>query len=91
MFNELKEAIRNKDKELVKTLLEDTQSKIVAGDAETINALVTPVEITELHKLLTEHLEVPPKTMMVKGRITTRPRRAALFCRAMLNGLSRVA
>lgn len=90
MFDDLKAAIREQDKELTKSLLEATHDKIAAGDAETINSLILPVEITELHALLTEHLGVPPKAMMIKGRITTRPRRASLFCRAMLNGLSRV-
>ena len=91
MFDELKDAIRNQDKEGVARMLTETHDKIAAGDADVINGIVTPSEITELHNLLTEHLGVHPKTMMVKGRITTRGRRASLFCRAMLNGVSRVS
>lgn len=91
MFEELKDAIRNQDAALVTKLLTETHEKVVAGDAEVINSLTAPAEITELHRLLSEHLGVPAKTMMVKGRITTRGRRASLFCRAMLNGVSRVS
>lgn len=90
MFDTLKEAIRAGDKKLTLSLLDELEQKILSGDTESVNELIRPAEITELHTLLTEHLAVQPRAMMVKGRITTRPRRALLFCKAMRNGVSRL-
>jgi hypothetical protein len=90
MFDNLKDAIRAGDKVLTLSLLEELEHKILQGDSESVNELIRPVEITELHKLLTEHLGVQPRAMLVKGRITTRPRRALLFCKAMQNGVNRL-
>lgn len=90
MFDELKDAIRAGDRELTATLLEQLENDILASDPDSINFLIQPTEITELHSLLTEHLGVSPRAMLVKGRITTRPRRALLFCKAMRNGVNRL-
>lgn len=90
MFDNLKEAIRNGDKEKAHELLGELEQSIIAGDASAVAEITSPAEITELHNLLTEHLGVPPRTMLVKGRVTTRRSRAILFCRAMKSGVSRV-
>lgn len=90
MFDELKEAIRSKEAEKARDLLQEMEEKVATGDMEVTNGVTQPSEITELHNLLTEHLGVPPRTMMVKGRITSRRGRAMLFCKAMRIGLERV-
>lgn len=90
MFEALKEAIRQTDKELTDSLLAEAEQKIIEGDKDTITAITTPQEITELHSLLIENFKISPRAMMVKGRVTTRTRRALLFCKAMRNGVSRV-
>jgi hypothetical protein len=90
MFDELKKAIRNGDKEKAHELLGEMEQAIIEGNAEIMTEVTSPSEITELHNLLTEHLGVPPRTMMVKGRVTTRRSRAILFCRAMKSGVARV-
>jgi len=91
MINELKAAIIADDKEKVRTLLVKISEEIAKGHADLINEITTPAVITELHSLLSEHLGVPPRTMMVKGRVTTRRGRASLFCRAMISGVDRVS
>ena len=55
-----------------------------------VQELTTPAVISELHRLLVEHLKVDPRAMMLKTRVPGRVRRAVLFVQAMENGVKRV-
>jgi hypothetical protein len=59
-------------------------------DEELRNEILDPSIITELHKLLIEHLEVPPRAMQLNRRFPNANTRAIMFSRAMRNGIVRV-
>jgi len=91
MLDDLKAAIRSGDKDKTRELLASLQEEISLGHSDLIAEITTPAVITELHSLLNENLGVPPRAMMVKGRVTSRRSRAALFCKAMRSGVERVS
>lgn len=68
------------------TMLRDT----CLDDEDLANAVTVPSEITELHQLLIDHLNVIPRTMQLRNRIPNRKRRAYLFFQSMMNGVTLV-
>lgn len=57
------------------------------NDNELKGEILTPVIITELHKLLIEHLDVTPRAMQLTRRFPNVNVRALMFARAMRNGI----
>lgn len=82
------EAIEAKDKQ--KTLLLIVQLKeAVKTDPAACKWVTEPLNLKEVHNSLIENLNVDPKAMRVKERITHRQRRALLFVQAIENGIRR--
>ena len=64
--------------------------KLESIDEELRNEILSPTVITNLHELLVEHLEVPPRSMMLNRRFPNANTRGIMFARAMRNGILRV-
>lgn len=60
----------------------------ITGDAEMISEILQPTIITELHELLIEHLNVPPRAMQLNRRFSNHRTRALMFSKAMRNGIA---
>lgn len=72
------------EKDIQKTLMLVTTLKdMVRVDAEAVKWISEPANLNKLQSSLTDHLGVPQKLMMVKGRIPHKQRRAMLFMEAM--------
>lgn len=56
-------------------------------DPELIAEILDPAIITNLHKALIEHLDVPPRAMQLNRRFPNAGTRAVMFVKAMKNGL----
>lgn len=83
------EAIEAKDK--VKTLGLVLQLKEqVRSDPVAVKWIADPTNLKKIHDALVEHLDVPPKAMMIKHRIPHRQRRALLFVEGIENGVRRI-
>ena len=61
----------------------------VATDTDLAAELTDPTIITNLHKLLIEHLSVIPRAMQLNRRFPNQVTRAVMFSRAMRNGISK--
>jgi hypothetical protein len=59
-------------------------------DEDLRNEILTPTIITNLHELLIEHLDVPPRAMQLNRRFPNANVRAMMFAKAMHNGISRM-
>lgn len=85
----LNDLIIKNDRDAVIELMTQYQKDCV--DGTTFYAYIThPPIITELHKLIVEHMGVNQKNMQLRRRIDNRKRRAQLFLQAMMNGISMV-
>jgi len=72
------------EKDIQKTLMLVTKLKeMVKADAEAVKWISEPANLTKLQAALVEHLDVPQKLMLIKGRVPHRQRRATLFMEAM--------
>lgn len=85
----LEQAIVNKDKVRTMSLIA-TMKEAVRTDPVAVKWLVDPGNISRIHELLEEHLEVPAKVMRVSGRAPNRQRRAYMFMEAIEHGVKRV-
>ena len=78
-------------KDLVKTLAIVLELKEkLRGDPVAVKWITEPSNIKNLQEMLTEHLEIPAKLMMLKNKMPNRQKRAHMFVQAMENGLRRV-
>lgn len=62
----------------------------LVNDNDLVVEIIDPKIITELHEKLIEHLEVPPRSMMLNRRFPNSTKRAIMFSKAMRNGIARV-
>jgi len=58
-------------------------------DEELRNEILNPQVITNLHKLLIDHLEIAPRAMQLNRRFPNANTRALMFAKAMRNGIVR--
>ena len=89
LLENLKEKIEegNADKALVAI---DLVIEKIPTDADLMTEILSPVIITEFHKLLIEHLEVAPRAMQLNRRFPNSRTRAVMFAKAMRNGIVHV-
>ena len=85
----LEETIKDKNAMKTLALVLELKAKVLT-DAETIKWITEPANIKNIHDLLVEHLEVPPKMMMLKTKISHKQKRANLFVQAIENGVRKV-
>lgn len=86
-IEKLKDLIKANDKDATLKLMQEYQAECL-GDGDLFLIVTFPPVITELHKLLIDHMGVHPKAMMLKRRIENRKKRAYLFMQAMMNGVN---
>ena len=85
----LKSSIESNDKEGVILVLDKLEEQVAQkNNAELVKWVTEPQNITELHRMLIEHMNVIPRAMMLKTRVPNRYRRAFLFIKAMKNGVN---
>ena len=89
LLKKLDEAILDKDVEQTLACILVLKEQVKAN-AELIKTLTEPTVIRRLHEMLVEHLEVPPKLLLLGKRVPNRHRRAILFVQTMENGVRRV-
>lgn len=85
----LEDAILNKDKSRTMALIVRLKEE-VRTDPVAVKWIVDPKNLTHLHDILEEHLEVPRKVMRVSIRHPNRQRRAYMFVEAMEHGVRRI-
>lgn len=83
----LKQLILKNEKQPVIEYMEALKSECLTT-VELSNTVTTPVVITELHKMLVEHMGVNQRAMQLRNRIPNTTRRAMLFLQAMINGVN---
>ena len=86
-LNEVKDTIKDGDKETVIIMLEALKDALLVSD-ELMVEITAPETLAEMHKLLVEHMSVNQKLMRLKNRVPNRRRRAILFTQAMINGVN---
>lgn len=84
----LKEIISSGDKIHTLELLEDLYTELTTN-AELINWIIIPANLTSVQDLIIENFEIPRKAMMVKNRVHDRKRRALMFTQAMRVAVTR--
>lgn len=62
----------------------------VRTDPVAVKWIADPTNLKRVHDALVEHLDVPPKAMMIKNRIPHRQRRALMFVEGIENGVRRI-
>ena len=87
IIQELKDAILAKNVELVKEKLTELEQAIHTDVAVMVEFL-KPVTITELHKLLKEELEVNPRRLQIRKRVSMPKPRAILFVKSLQAGVN---
>jgi hypothetical protein len=85
----LENAIEDGDAERTLMLVGELK-KSLATTPEAVRWVTEPNNLTALHDMLVEHLDVPQKVMRVKERSENRARRAHMFVEAMEHGIKRV-
>lgn len=83
----LKQLILKNEKQPVIEYMEALKSECLTT-VELSNTVTTPVVITELHKMLVEHMGVNQRAMQLRNRVPNTTRRAMLFLQAMINGVN---
>lgn len=83
----LKQLILKNEKQPVVEYMEVLKNECLTT-VELANTVTTPVVITELHKMLVEHMGVNQRAMQLKNRVPNTTRRATLFLQAMINGVN---
>lgn len=86
-FEDLKEAIKNKDKQLTLDILQVFKDNI--SDIEFSAVMVTPSKISELHTLIVEHFGIPHKLLQLNKRVPNKTYNAYLFVQAMMVGVGK--
>lgn len=84
----LNEAIVAKDKIRVLTIVK-MLSETIRKDPVAVKWFVAPSNLTGIHDLLVEHMDISPKMLMIKNRESNRQRRAFLMVQAMENAIKR--
>ena len=89
LLENLKEKIEegNADKALVAI---DLVIEKIPSDGDLMTEILSPAIITNLHKLLIEHLDVAPRAMQLNRRFPNSKTRAVMFAKAMRNGIVHV-
>ena len=87
IIDQLKDFIKSDDKDSTLKLMAEMQQDCL-GEGDLFLVVTHPPVITELHRLLIDHMGVHPKAMMLKRRIDNRKKRAYLFMQAMINGVN---
>ncbi len=89
---ELIAIIQSKDAaaSLAKVQLFSEQMRDVAHGAEYVTWITEPVNLTSVHKALTEHLGILPRAMAIKRATISRTRKAMLLVQAMELAIKRV-
>lgn len=87
IIQEVKDAIRAKDVELVKEKLIELE-KAIHSDTSVMIDFLQPATITELHKLLREVLEVNPRRLQIRKRVSMPKPRAILFLKSLQAGVN---
>lgn len=87
IIQELKDAIQAKDVALVKDKLVELESAI-HRDPSVMVEFLKPATITELHSLLRDVLEVNPRRLQIRRRVTMPKPRAILFIKALQSGVN---
>jgi 2-phospho-L-lactate guanylyltransferase (CobY/MobA/RfbA family) len=62
----------------------------IKSDAVAVKWLSEPANLKRLHDALIEHLDIPQKVMLIKGRFPHRQQRALLFIEAIEGGIRKV-
>lgn len=84
-----KEKIEEGDAEKAIAAIDMVHNKL-QEDKELVAEVLDPAIITELHRLMIEHLDVPPRAMQLNRRFPNANTRAVMFVKAMRNGLVHV-
>lgn len=66
----------------------DQVIEALPGDPDLMLDIISPAVITELHELLIEHLEVPPRAMQLNRRFPNTKTRSLMFAKAMRAGVA---
>ena len=85
----LVDSIKDGNKDITLLIMEDLLDEAATNKIIT-DWMVVPSNITELHNLLIENLNVNPRGLKVRTRNQPRHMRGIGFIRAMLNGLHKL-
>lgn len=83
-------AIKRKDFSEIKQLLMFFQDKIISGDQDYANWIVSPENFVKLKSGFMDYLNAPNKLLMLKHRAPSKNRRAYLFTQMFLNAVERL-
>ena len=84
----LVEAIESKDKVRINAIISMMEDCL--PDPIAVKWITEPVNISNIHNKLVEHMGVHPKLLMLKTRVPNRNRRAGLFVQVLKNAMTRV-
>ncbi len=87
LIDELKDEIRSGNAETTLAKLEQVEMGI-RTNIDLLNKVLAPAILTELHKMLVEHLGVNHRHMQLRRRVPVAKTRAMLFLKAMIVGVN---
>lgn len=85
-------AIKNKDPKESLSIIQEYHVNMKGKDdgAEYIAWITDPVNLSLVHKLLIDDLQIPPRVLAIKRILMSRPQRAALLVRAIEQSIKKV-
>lgn len=86
-ISDLIDSIKSNNKQKTVEILNDLKDRVLIDESLAIE-IILPETITNLHKLLIDHMSVHPRAMMLRVRIANKKRRANVFLQAMINGVN---
>jgi hydrogenase maturation factor HypE len=82
--------IANKDIVAAKQDISAIEKLVIENDANAIEEMVTPVLLEQIFSALINTFGISRKLLMIKKRSANRKARAFLFCKVILNALTRI-
>lgn len=89
LIEDLNTSIDDNNKDSILFVLDEMENS-VGSDADLVNDITTPEIYTNIKTRLVEDMGVPIRSMLIKGRVVSRKKRAFYFIKALKNGALRI-